>query len=202
MVEPAFRSNSGACFGIIVNKNQPKILFMGRGNMFLPISILRRKLNRFEHQGKIAYARCKSRAAAIAIKYIADKINSADQQTIDRISDELIDMGESFYLALLHIKRLADSKYASRFFEKEKLYIFDGSTWLTLWDEEPNRSSAKFNVGKHKRRIPRGDILFIVDVKQEHIDHIILHVIHDETVGYVSLSGELAFQPTKYFKRL
>jgi len=174
---------------------------MGRGFMFLPINLFGDKVQLYKQKGKCLYDRCKNKAAARALKYITDKINSADQTTIDKISDELIDMGESFYLAILHLKRLADRKYASRFFEKEKMYIFDGMTWLHLWHEEPIRIPVEIDFTKYKKRIPRGEMLFVINVKQEYIDHIVLQVIHNEDLGYISLGGDMALEPTKYFKR-
>lgn len=170
--------------------------------MFLPINLFSGPVVKLKEKGRALYDRCTDKATEVVIKYIIDKINSADQQTVDRITEGLVNTGESFYYTILHIKRLVDSKHASRFFEKEQIYIFDGMIWLQFWPDEPIRQLNEIDFTKCKKRIPRGDVIFVIGVKQEYINHIVLHVIHNEDIGYISLSGDMAFEPNKYFKRL
>jgi hypothetical protein len=174
---------------------------MGRGFMFLPMVFLKAKLKSSLQDIKNRYNIAERKLQALALTYVATAINRLDPVVLDRLGDELVEVGDNVYTAVLHIKRTFDVKYASRFFQKETIYEFDGNLWVNLWEHDPT-NCTKFNLGEYKKRIPRGDKIFVIDVQQVNIENIVLQVIHNEDLGYISLGGDMAFQPTKYFKRL
>lgn len=169
--------------------------------MFLPINLLRTKCINGLAELTNKLTRTKNIVAARIVQHVLERIDQADPKTIEYVIDELAETGDKVYLGLLHIKRMMDIRYASKFFEQEAVYTFEGQNWVSLWQQLPSRKT-RFIIGEYVKRVPKGHRLFILGVQQEHIDHIILHVMHGDDIGYISLNGEMALYPSKYFKRV